>query len=268
MKTHEFIILKSVILGLMFLMSPINSIAQVQDLYSKEQFISKTDTLLYRLLLPKDFSETKQYPLILFLHGAGERGNDNNKQLSHGSQLFADNQNSFPAIVILPQCPESDYWSKVIIDRSTRPLTLNFPLEAKPTKVLTLVMELMDEMLAKPFVNKNQIYVGGLSMGGMGTFEILYRQPNVFAAAISICGAGIPETTAAFAKTVPMWIFHGANDDVVDPQHSVDMVSGILKYGGKPNFSLYAKDNHNSWDSAFAEPELLTWLFSNSKLKQ
>lgn len=268
MKTHAFIILKSVILGLMLLLLPNNSVAQVQDLYSKEQFISKNDTLLYRLLLPKDFSESNKYPVLLFLHGSGERGNDNNKQLSHGSKLFADNQNAFPAIVILPQCPETDYWSNVIIDRSTQPLFLQFPKDAAPTKALTLVMELMEEMLSKSFVNKNQVYVGGLSMGGMGTFEILYRKPNMFAAAISICGAGNPETTEIYAKTTPMWIFHGANDNVVDPQHSVDMVSGILKYGGKPNFSLYAKDNHNSWDSAFAEPELLPWLFSNSKLKQ
>jgi predicted peptidase len=133
---------------------------------------------------------------------------------------------------------------------------------------MTLVMQLMDEMLAKSYVNTEQVYVGGLSMGGMGTFEILYRKPDVFAAAFAICGAGNPESTDAYAKKVPMWIFHGENDDVVNPQSSVYMVGGILKYGGKPNFSLFAKDNHNSWDYAFAEPELLPWLFSNIKTKQ
>ena len=105
-------------------------------------------------------------------------------------------------------------------------------------------------------------------MGGMGTFEILYRKPELFAGAFAICGAGNPDAAEVYAKTVPMWLFHGANDDLINPQASVDMVTAILKFGGKPNFSLFAKDNHNSWDSAFAEPKLIPWLFSNSKTKQ
>lgn len=239
--------------------------AQSQEHYSSEYFISENDTLNYRVLWPADFDTAKTYPVILFLHGAGERGNDNKQQLVHGSDLFYKTRDSFPAIVIFPQCPETDYWANVTVDRSAQPLSLSFPSDKEPTKSMRLVMQLMDDMLSKSYVNKNQIYVGGLSMGGMGTFEILYRKPEIFAAAFAICGAGNPETTQVYAKTVPLWIFHGANDNVVDPQASVAMVSGILKYGGKPNFSLYAKDNHNSWDSAFAEPELLPWLFSNLK---
>ncbi len=256
---------KSFIIGTILLMFPKSLVAQVQELFSQEQFISGTDTLQYRMLLPKNFSESKHYPVVLFLHGSGERGSDNAKQLAHGGSLFVEKRDEFPAIVIFPQCPESDYWSNVIIDRNTLPLSLQFPLDMAPTKLMRLLMQLMEQMTAKTYVNKDQIYVGGLSMGGMGTFELLYRKPEIFAAAFSICGAGNPKSTEIFAKTTPMWIFHGANDDVVDPQHSVDMVSGILKNGGKPNFSLYAKDNHNSWDSAFAEPKLLAWLFSNSK---
>lgn len=244
------------------------SYSQNQDLFSKEHYVVGNDTLKYRLMLPNDFSESKSYPLVLFMHGAGERGDDNEKQLTHGSELFIKNRDSFPAIVVFPQCPQEDYWANAIIDRNTKPVSLTFPKDIAPTKSLKLVMQLMDEMLSKSYVNKNQIYVGGLSMGGMGTFEILYRKPEMFAAAFAICGAGNPESAENYAKTTPMWIFHGANDDVVNPQSSVDMVGGILKYGGKPNFSLFAKDNHNSWDSAFAEPELLPWLFSNSKIKQ
>ena len=119
--------------------------------------------------------------------------------------------------------------------------------------------------MLKPFINKQKVYVGGLSMGGMGTFEIVYRKPNLFAAAFSICGAGNPKATKEYAKTTHFWVFHGANDNVVNPRLSVKMVDGILENGGKPNFTLYGKDNHNSWDSAFAEPELLPWLFSKSK---
>lgn len=242
--------------------------SQNQALFSKEHYIVGNDTLSYRMLLPKDFDKSKQYPLVLFLHGAGERGSDNAKQLTHGSELFVKNRDSFPAVVIFPQCPQKDYWANATVDRSTRPITLNFPLDIEPTTAMTLVMKLMEDMAFKSYVDKKQIYVGGLSMGGMGTFEILYRKPEMFAAAFAICGAGNPEATEKYAKTVPMWIFHGANDDVVNPQASVEMVAGLLRFGGKPNFSLYAKDNHNSWDSAFAESELVPWLFSNSKIKQ
>tara|TARA_R110002051_G_scaffold6950_1_gene32827 strand:+ start:829 stop:1641 length:813 start_codon:yes stop_codon:yes gene_type:complete len=241
--------------------------AQHQDFYKEAIFVKQGDTLKYRIMLPKDFSESSQYPVVFFLHGAGERGNDNTSQLVHGSSLFAseDNRDNFPAIVIFPQCPKNEYWANATIDRSTKPIGLNFPLDTAPTKPLSLVMELLDDMLARPYVNKNKIYVGGLSMGGMGTFEILYRKPEIFAAAITICGAGNPEATIKYAKSIPLWVFHGAKDDVVSPLSSVGMVEGLLKNGGRPNFNLYANDNHNSWDSAFAEPELLPWLFSKSK---
>lgn len=243
--------------------------AQVKSEFSKEYYVKDDDTLQYRMLLPKDFSENKQYPIVLFLHGAGERGNDNAKQLIHGSKLFADNNNreNFPAIVIFPQCPNADYWSNAKVNRKTHPITLKYPMKAPPTKSLNLVMELMEDYLKRPYVDRNKIYVGGLSMGGMGTFEILYRKPQMFAAAFAICGGGNPKTVNKYANTTDLWVFHGANDDVVNPQLSVAMVSAFLKAGGKPNFTLYAKDNHNSWDSAFAEPELLPWLFSKSKHK-
>ncbi|MFB9055836.1 alpha/beta hydrolase-fold protein [Mariniflexile ostreae] len=246
----------------------VGGILHAQDtLYEAKRFIKAQDTLQYRIMYPEMFDSTKSYPLVLFLHGAGERGNDNISQLAHGSRLFAseEHRKEFPAIVIFPQCPKSSYWANVEVDRSTNPIGLEFPINTEPTTALNMVMQLVDSMALEPFVKKEHMYVGGLSMGGMGTFEILYRKPDRFAAAFAICGAGNPEGTQRFAETTPLWIFHGAKDDVVNPQASVAMVSGILKYGGKPNFTLYAKDNHNSWDTAFAEPELLSWLFSNSK---
>lgn len=242
------------------------AIAQ-KDLYKEKKYIKGKDTLQYRIMYPENFSKTQQYPVVLFLHGAGERGDDNKKQLVHGSKLFSDktNRGAFPAIVIFPQCPKSDYWSKVDVDRSTNPIGLHFKYETGPTTSMGLVMDLMDEFAKKRFVKKEKIYVGGLSMGGMGTFEILYRRPEMFAAAFAICGGGNPESAKEYADKIDLWIFHGAKDNVVDPQLSLNMVSAILKYGGKPNFTLYADANHNSWDPAFAEPKLLTWLFSKSK---
>jgi len=242
-------------------------IAQEKSLFSEEHYITNQDTLNYRLMLPKDFDSTKSYPMVLFLHGAGERGSDNKKQLVHGSSLFGseENREKFPAIVIFPQCPKDDYWANAEVDRSTRPISLKFPLDIEPTKSMRLLLEMLSQFSTKKYIDKSRLYIGGLSMGGMGTFEMLHRKPSTFAAAFAICGAGNPKATEAYAQTTPIWVFHGAQDDVVNPRASVEMVDGILKNGGKPNFSLYAKDNHNSWDSAFAEPELLSWLFSNTK---
>lgn len=263
----SFYKLKALLFGFFMVLYGSTLLAQHQEFYKEAFFVKQNDTLKYRIMFPKDFSESKQYPIVLFLHGAGERGNDNKKQLTHGSKLFADqiNRGAFPAIVIFPQCPQNDYWANATVDRSTKPITLSFPLDIAPTKALSLAMQLLDDMLLKPYVDTSKIYVGGLSMGGMGTFEILYRKPEVFAAAFAICGAGNPETTEKYAKTIPLWVFHGAKDDVVNPLASISMVEGILKNGGKPNFILYENDNHNSWDSAFSEPKLLPWLFSKSK---
>ncbi len=243
--------------------------AQSNKIYKYEQFISQEDTLNYRMLLPKHFDETKKYPLVLFLHGAGERGNDNAKQLVHGSSLFAKRKNrrKYSAIVIFPQCPQNDYWANVYVDRSTKPYNIEFK-NGSPTKALNLVMELMDNMASKPYVNPNQIYIGGMSMGGMGTFELLSRKPELFAAGFAICGGGNTNTPASYALNTPLWVFHGAKDDLVDPLLSINMVEAYVKAGGKPNFNLYADDNHNSWDSAFNEAKLLPWLFSKSKPKQ
>lgn len=243
------------------------ALGQNLDLYESRFYTNDMDTLNYRILMPKDFDESKEYPVILFLHGAGERGDDNKSQLVHGSKLFLDplNRGAFPAIVIFPQCPKDDYWSNQVVDKSTTPVTLIYPKNDPPKKALKLVMLLMEDFLVKPFVDKEKVYVGGLSMGGKGTFEILYRKPDMFAAAFAICGAGNTEQAEKYAQKVPTWIFHGAKDDITNPRYSIEMVDAILKYGGNPNFTLYGDDNHNSWDSAFAEPELLTWLFSNSK---
>jgi len=256
---------KTITLFLMFF--AFISMAQHTDIYEKSLFIDQSDTLRYRIMLPEGFSEDKAYPLILFLHGAGERGNDNEKQLTHGSKLFAseDNRAKFPAIVIFPQCPVNDYWANADVDRSTQPVTLKFPYEKAPTTSMSLVMKMLDKYVSEPFVKKDQVYVMGLSMGGMGTYEILYRKPEVFAAAIPICGGGNPDGVTAYAKKVPVWAFHGAMDNVVDPRLSFQMVSAILDAGGFPRFTVYDAANHNSWDPAFAEPDLLPWLFSHTK---
>lgn len=232
--------------------------------FKAEKFVSGKDTLQYQILYPDNFKKGNEYPVVLFLHGSGERGNNNTAQLTHGSSLFlADSVRSkYPAIVIFPQCPQDDYWSNVEVDRTAMPLKLVFQNGGEPTTALRLVMELMEETVAKKYVKKDQVYVMGLSMGGMGTFELLSRKPDMFAAGIPICGGAHPESAAAYATKIPVWVFHGAKDDVVNPLNSIDMVSSILQKGGFPQFTLYENANHNSWDPTFAQPKLLSWLFS------
>ncbi|MDC6353100.1 MULTISPECIES: prolyl oligopeptidase family serine peptidase [Robiginitalea] len=241
--------------------------AQMESPYEKKRFIQGADTLNYRLLMPEHFDPTEEYPVVLFLHGAGERGSDNEKQLTHGSSLFTSpiNRSAFPAIVLAPQCASGDYWAQVEVDRSSYPIGLDFQYEKGPTRSLGLVMELLDSYRGLQYVDNTRIYIMGLSMGGMGTFELLHRLPDVFAAAVPICGAGDPETVAGYADKVPLWIFHGAVDQVVAPDHSLHMVNKLFDAGARPGFTLYDRVNHNSWDYAFAEPELLPWLFSHKK---
>lgn len=241
--------------------------AQQNSEYEKRVFTAGRDTLPYRLLMPDGFDATRKYPLVLFLHGGGERGSDNEKQLTHGSGLFTDplNRGAFPALVLFPQCASDSYWAQVDIDRSSYPIGLSFQYEKGPTRPLQMVMDLVGEYLQAPYIDTDRVYAMGLSMGGMGTFEILSRMPGVFAAAIPICGAGVPESVGAYASHTPLWVFHGAKDQVVAPLESVEMVDALLKAGAQPGFTLYDDYNHNSWDGAFAEPGLLRWLFSHRK---
>ena len=250
---------------IMLMIVPFSVAAQEQEAFKKEHFIKNADTLNYRILFPKDFSEEKKYPVVLFLHGAGERGRDNQSQLTHGSELFLKNQEEFPAIVIFPQAPKDDYWAKVEVNRDTVPFQFDFMNKEPATRSLQLVMDLMDEMVSKDYVNKDQIYVGGLSMGGMGTFELIYKKPELFAAAFAICGGGNPEIAKEYPQGLNIWLFHGKKDEVVLPEYSEAMARAINHYGGNAKLSLYPDDNHNSWDSAFAEPNLLPWLFSHKQ---
>lgn len=235
--------------------------------YDKGNFIKGKDSIYYRVLFPENFDPKKQYPILFFLHGSGERGNDNEKQLTHGGKLFLkdDIRKQFPAIVVFPQCPENSFWANVEfpLDASGQ-RTFNFQKKGKPTKAMHALLGMIDNFLDKPFVDHKQVYVAGLSMGGMGTFELLRRKTKIFAAAIAICGGDNIANVQKY-KNVPLWIFHGEKDNVV-PARLSTIISDQLKVLGKEGkLTLYPDANHNSWDSAFAEPKLLPWLFSNRK---
>ena len=243
--------------------------AQKNTAFDRGSFALKNDTLPYRILFPLDFDPTKKYPVVLVLHGAGERGIDNENQLKYGAKLFLSDsvRDKYPAIVIFPQCPQGGFWSNVKIetDSATRKLKFIFQHDAPPTKSMTLLLGLLDEFLDKPYVDKHYVYVGGLSMGGMGTFEIIGRRPNIFAAAFAMCGGDNTLNAKKYAKKVPLWAFHGEKDTVVSYTHSESIVAAIKEAGGEPRYTLYMHDGHDCWDDAFKEPDFMSWLFSHTK---
>ncbi|MES2417087.1 MAG: prolyl oligopeptidase family serine peptidase [Bacteroidota bacterium] len=244
----------------------IATFAQDLSKFKAAQFIHGTDTLKYRILYPENFNPNQKYPVLLFLHGRGESGNDNEKQLAHGASLFLADEfrKNNPAIVIFPQCAEDSYWANVKIEAVNTKRFFTFVKGGSPTKAMDLLLKFTDQFLKQPFADRSSVYVGGLSMGGMGTFEILRRRPKVFAAAFAICGGDDVANVKKY-KHIPLWIFHGGLDDVVTPQFSFNIYRKLRQLGSDPKFTVYLKANHNSWDSAFAEPGLMPWLFANHK---
>jgi len=248
----------------------ISNVALAQDFsqYEKHIYISKGDTLRYRLLLPVNYNPGKMYPMVLFLHGSGEKGTDNEAQLIHGGELFLRDsiRKNFPAIVVFPQCAPGDSWVNMITEKdslSGKRLFV-FKTGAKPTTSMRLVKKMVRYLIYQYPITKKQLYVGGLSMGGMGTFEIVKSDPKLFVAAFPICGAA-DSTIAPKLKYVNWWIFHGAKDQSVDPQYSKTMAGALQKINVPVQFTLYPDAQHNSWDNVFAEPGLMSWLFSNKK---
>jgi predicted peptidase len=242
---------------------PLLSHAQInlEEIYEPREYISdEGDTLRYRVMFPNEFEENKTYPLLLFLHGAGERGNDNTAQLTWGVDAFAaeDFRKDHPAIVIAPQAPEGTFWAN-----------LNWRDEGaglmeEPALPLKLTHELVLKMAVEYPVDENRLYITGLSMGGFGTWDLITRHPGLFAAAMPICGGGDPSKADRIAE-LPIWNFHGALDTIVPPRLSRDMIRAIRKAGGSPGYTEYPGVGHFSWIPAYNDRFVLDWLFGQSR---
>ncbi len=218
------------------------------------------ETLPYRLLKPEEYDPGQIYPLVVFLHGMGERGSDNVSQLVNGvSEFFASDvaMDRFPAVVVAPQCPDGEDMNEA----SWANLEADAPAITRPTR---LVLEIVDVVRGELSVDSDRMYVGGLSMGGFGTWDVIQEYPDLFAAAFPICGGGDPQRADRIAS-LPLWVFHGAKDEKVPPQLSRDMVRAIQEAGGHPGYSEYPDVGHDSWTNAFEEPRLLPWLFSQKR---
>ena len=231
--------------------------------YNREVFVSQAgDSLLYRYLEPEVKAKNKKYPLVIFLHGAGERGNDNEKQLMHGSQMFLNpvNRINHPAYVLFPQCPSDGYWAY-----SKRPDSFkDMKAETEMPPIFKSLKELIDSYLALPDVDKKRVYIIGLSMGAMGTYDLVARFPEIFAAAVPICGTVNPERLSDI-KDVNFRIFHGDADPVVPVDGSRNAYRALIKAGVKAELHEFPGCGHNSWNPAFNMPDFMDWLFSQKK---
>lgn len=240
--------------------------AQYEE-YSVETYISKQrDSLLYRQLVPLEIEQEKKYPLVLFLHGAGERGSDNVSQLTHGAMMFTNpvNREKYPCFVLFPQCPAELYWPTP--DRPDSFMEGDpFPLRAEISKPLALTKELLDKVIKTYPVDVNRIYIMGLSMGGMGTFDMVCRFPDLFAAAIPICGGIHPDRFNFTTSETAFRIFHGDADPVVPVRFSREAYLKLYYEGANVAYIEFPGVNHDSWNPAFNRPDFMSWLFQQRK---
>ena len=224
--------------------------------------------LPYRLLKPADYDPSKgPYPLLIFLHGAGERGSDNSLQLTHGKPLLRKAAALHGCFVIAPQCPKQMPQcpkGTEIMWASRHWKDKNHDLIETPSLPMQMLFGLIDEMQKTYPIDPDRLYIMGLSMGGYGTWEIIQRQPNRFAAAVPICGGG-DEKLAQRIAAIPIWAFHGDKDGVVKVARSRDMITAIKKAGGNPKYTEYPGVGHNAWTPTFNEPKLLDWLCAQKK---
>lgn len=194
----------------------------------------------YLLYLPKDYGQKESWPLLLFLHGAGERGDNLELVKKHGPPKLIEEGKEFPFIVVSPQCPKNRRWEA-------------FELAA-----------LLDEITEKHKVDQDRIYVTGLSMGGFGTWSLAAYQPKRFAALVPICGGGEPIIAKLFTP-IPAWVFHGAKDTAVPLERSEKMVEAMKQAGGNIKFSVYPEAGHDSWTETYNNPELYEWLLQQKR---
>lgn len=231
----------------------IYSFAQ-ENRFDKATYEGSVGSLNYRLLTP-DAAAGRKFPLVVFLHGSGERGSDNEAQLKWGALQFASDESMkhYPAYVLAPQCPENNQWA-----------AYGGKFEDDPTKPMKLLKELIDQLMKDRPIDSSRIYITGLSMGGFGTFDAMARYPDLFAAGIPVCGGGDP-SSADRMKDIPIWIYTGAEDDVVVPERSLEMLDALMKKGAKPGYTQVPEVGHFSWLAAYSDELLIQWLFRQRK---
>jgi predicted peptidase len=205
-----------------------------------ETTIKQKITMKYLLYLPPDYGQKEACPLLVFLHGAGERGDDLDQVKVHGPPKLIEQGKDFPFIVVSPQCPSRQWWQP------------------------DAIAHLIDEICEKHKVDRQRIYLTGLSMGGYGTWATVAAHPRLLAAIVPICGGGDPGLVERH-KHVPTWVFHGAKDEVVPLKNSQEMVDALQAAGAEVKFTIDPEAGHDSWTKAYENPALYDWLLQHKR---
>ena len=237
---------------------PENRPYDVNEVFEKHEYVTEDFTVKYRLYLPDNYDPDGLYPLMLFLHGAGERGDGNDVQLNEGVvDMFKDPESPvYDSIIIAPQCPANEQWVNVPFEQG--PYSVS---ETPESEALKRVVALIGDITERYAVDSDRIYVTGISMGGYGTWDILSRHTDLFAAGMPVCGGGDPECLDVLFY-VPIYAFHGQKDGVVPMTGTGKMVSA-LKRAGAPNFEYkyYPDGQHDIWHNVYSETENMKWMF-------
>ncbi len=201
--------------------------------------ITMTQEYQYLRYLPAGYEEEreKRWPLVLFLHGAGERGNDIEQIKQHGLPKLIEAGQDFPFVVISPQCPPGEWWN------------------------IWALEGLIEQTARELKIDRDRIYLTGLSMGGFGTWALAVRHPERYAAILPICGGG-ERQLARMLRDMPIWAFHGDEDAVVPVERSQEMIDAIKKLGGSPRLTVYPGVKHDSWTATYENPEIYEWMLS------
>jgi len=206
-----------------------------------EQLIQKNIRMNYLTFLPDGYDPSSQYPLLVFLHGIGERGDDPEKVMTHGvPQILEQN---LPFIIICPQCPDGTIWS----------------MESDGLDAL------LNEVLSRYAVDEKRLYLTGLSMGGYGTWDYALRYPKRFAALAPVCGGTLRLEDIGRIKHIPIWAFHGELDKRIPAEGTRQLARAMEAVGGKMKATYYPEVGHNAWVKAYSTPDLYKWLLQHER---
>ncbi len=206
--------------------------------------ITKNISVNYVLHFPDNYKKEKHdWPLIVFLHGSGERGNDLSKLSIHGPLKYVENGNKLDAIILAPQCPEKEVWD------------------------IDVLSTLIKDVVLKNRINHTKVYLTGLSMGGYGTWELALKYPGMFASIAPICARVdyVFLENASKLKDKPIWVFHGAKDEVVPIVNSKRMVKALKNAGANPKFTIYPDAGHDSWSVPYNDPDFYSWMLKQEQ---
>lgn len=286
MNTHRYITFFQILVYLLCMnnIGVAQSVDEIVKKFNKRSYSYQNTTLPYRIFIPENYDSSQSYPLMLCLHGAGERGTDNELHIKfHGmATSWADPsaQSKHPCFVVAPQCPENNQW----VDTDWTEGTYSID-DVPESNELQAVMNLLDKLINEFNIDRNRIYITGLSMGGYGTWDAIARHPERFAAAVPMSGAGDTSKVDRI-KNIPVWDFHGAKDNIVPVSGSRDMLDAMnklglqvietkgmsesdldyhLNNGAKHLYTEYPQGYHAVWQESYDMPGLHEWVFSQSK---